>query len=146
MGGVAEEIAEVLTAFLIGGTEGFIAPVFELIISILLFTTQSVQQSVQIAFNNAPAYSGSLSFLDIGLIFSVFAAMVFLENFFTGLTGYPPYNIGYCIGAILGIVYFWNTFTTGVFKDAITNTIIAVIIIGFGVIIRLYAMALSQRG
>ena len=145
MGDAIEEIVEGIIAFFVGGLEGFIAPVFELIIVILLFTAQTIQQSVQVAFQNTPAYSGNLPLLSTGEIFSFFAIIIFIENFILGLRGPLSCNFGYCMGAVLGVMYFWKTFTTGVFQEAISNTIFAVVIIAFGIVIRIYAMSLSQK-
>jgi hypothetical protein len=144
MDGINEGI-NCIVAFVGGGLEGFIAPVFELIIVILLFTAQTFQQSVQVAFHNTPAYSGNLPILSVGMIFTLFAVINFSENFFLGLGGPVCENAGYCLGAILGIIYFWNAFTTGFFQQAISNTIIAVLIILVGIGIRIYAISLSQK-
>jgi hypothetical protein len=145
MGDAIEEGIEVIIAFFVGGFEGFLAPIFELVFVILLFTMQTAQQSIQVAFNNTPAYAGNLPFLSTGVIFSIFAAINFFENFIIGLKGPVSWNSGYCLGAIFGVFYFWNAFTTGIFQEAIWDTIVAVVIIGVGIAIRLYAMSRSER-
>ena len=75
-----DETMKAITAFVGGGTEGFLAPVMELIVSTLLFTAQTVQQSMQVMVNNTPAYANSMSFFDVGLVFAVFAAREFLAK------------------------------------------------------------------
>ena len=144
MDGIIDEIIDGISLFLIGACEGLIAPVIELIIAIFLFAAQSASQAIQVAFHNIPSYSSDLPFINVVGIFAIFAIIISLENFLTGLTGKIIYNIGYCIGAMFGIFYFWNVFTTGFFQEAIWRTIVAVVIIGIGIALRFYAMIISH--
>jgi predicted MFS family arabinose efflux permease len=74
----------------------------------------------------------------------IFGILALIENFLFGLIKNWWEIIGYCIGAIFGI-YILASLINAVFPGAILATVFSIIIIGFGVGVRIWLLMISSR-
>ena len=128
-----------LAVFLEGLTEGYIAPLFEIIIAIVITLGIELNQAISIVFSSQ---SISVPTIPIGFIFIIFIAIDWIRNLILGFVG-PISAIGYAIGALFSISLLLPLMLK-IAPDSVFAAIGLITFMALGVVVRFYVALKSS--